>query len=150
MSDVKNRSLVGITTAIIILLIVISAFLLWAWPQAIEAAVGMPPLDGIRILTVAVALAAVVLLTGWLVESLSRRAGSQGLLAGWNKNKQKAALQATASETVDTPESAKKNASAQSRSARTCAFAIRDAGKSGCASCWCRAALRIPMLLFPG
>lgn len=108
MSDEKSSSLIGAATAIFVLLIIICAFLLWAWPQAIETAVGIPPLDGIRIVTVAVGLIAVVLLIGWLVESLTRRAGSQGLLAGWGKNKQKAAQQPAVQETVDTPVSAGK------------------------------------------
>ncbi|MGB9098678.1 ImcF-related family protein [Erwinia sp.] len=105
MSDAKSRMLIGPAVGIIILLIVISAFLLWAWPESIQAATGIPPLTGIRILTFAAILTVIMLLAGWVLEALMRRSGKSGVQLNWARNKQQAAQSPGSADSVDTPES---------------------------------------------
>ena len=101
MSEAKNKTIIGPCVAGAILLIIIISFLLWAFPEAVEAATSISPVTGLRILTWAAVAMVLVLLIGWTVESLFRRSGKTGVQAGMEKNKQRAA---GANDSVDAPD----------------------------------------------
>ena len=101
MSEAKNKTIIGPCVAGAILLIIIISFLLWAFPEAVEAATSISPVTGLRILTWAAVAMVLVLLIGWTVESLFRRSGKTGVQAGMEKNKQRAA---GVNDSIDAPD----------------------------------------------
>jgi type VI secretion system protein ImpL len=101
MSEAKNKTIIGPCIVGAVLLIIIISFLLWSFPETVEAATSIAPVTGLRILTWAAVAMVLVLLIGWTVESLFRRSGKTGVKAGMEKNKQRVA---GANDFVDAPD----------------------------------------------
>lgn len=88
MSKVKVKTLMGATTIVLIFLIIIVAFLFYAFPESVASSLGLGPYEGDRILTVSCLVAVFVLLLGWIIEKLFTISGKSGLYVQWGKNKQ--------------------------------------------------------------
>ncbi|EMA4781680.1 type VI secretion protein VasK [Providencia rettgeri] len=88
MSKVKVKTLMGATAVVLIFLIIIVAFLFYAFPESMASSLGLGPYEGDRILTVSCLVAVFVLLLGWITEKLFTLSGKSGLYVQWGKNKQ--------------------------------------------------------------
>ncbi|UNH39820.1 ImcF-related family protein [Moellerella wisconsensis] len=88
MSKVKVKTVMGATAVVLIFLIIIVAFLFYAFPESMASSLGLGPYEGDRILTVSCLVAIFVLLLGWITEKLFDISGKSGLYVQWGKNKQ--------------------------------------------------------------
>ncbi|HEM8137530.1 TPA: type VI secretion protein VasK [Providencia rettgeri] len=88
MSKVKVKTVMGATAVVLIFLVIIVAFLFYAFPESMASSLGLGPYEGDRILTVSCLVAIFVLLLGWITEKLFDISGKSGLYVQWGKNKQ--------------------------------------------------------------
>ena len=88
MSKVKVSTLMGATAVVLIFLVIMVAFLFYAFPEPMASSLGLGPYEGDRILTVSCLVAVFVLLLGWVTEKLFDISGKSGLYVQWGKNKQ--------------------------------------------------------------
>ncbi|MTH48639.1 ImcF-related family protein [Intestinirhabdus alba] len=95
MSKVKVKTLIGATAAVLLFLIAIVAFLLYAFPERLASATGLGPYDGQRILTFCALLVAIIFLLGWLTEKAFEQAGKTGVYLRWGNNQRQAAARST-------------------------------------------------------
>ncbi|MBS3826070.1 ImcF-related family protein [Proteus mirabilis] len=88
MSKVKVKTVMGATAVVLIFLVIMVAFLFYAFPESMASSLGLGPYQGDRILTVSCLVAIFVLLLGWVTEKLFDISGKSGLYVQWSKNKQ--------------------------------------------------------------
>lgn len=88
MSKVKVKTVMGATAVVLIFLVIIVAFLFYAFPESMASSLGLGPYGSDRILTVSCLMAIFVLLLGWIAEKLFDISGKSGLYVQWGKNKQ--------------------------------------------------------------
>ncbi|MGL5954647.1 MAG: ImcF-related family protein, partial [Providencia rustigianii] len=88
MSKVKVKTVMGATAVVLIFLVIIVAFLFYAFPESMASSLGLGPYESDRILTVSCLVALFVLLLGWITEKLFDVSGKSGLYVQWGKNKQ--------------------------------------------------------------
>ncbi len=88
MFRIKVKTLIGVTVAILFFLIVIVAFMFRTFPEDMQRWTGLGPFDGSGILTLCIALSAIVFLTGWVMEKMMAMAGKSGLYLSWHQNQE--------------------------------------------------------------
>lgn len=88
MFRIKVKTLIGATVAILFFLIVIVAFMFRTFPEDMQRWTGLGPFDGSGILTLCIALSAIVFLMGWVMEKMMAMAGKSGLYLSWHQNQE--------------------------------------------------------------
>ncbi|MDQ4428816.1 ImcF-related family protein [Yokenella regensburgei] len=91
MSKVKVNSLILAVVAVLVCIIAIIGFSLYAFDDELATSLGIGPFNGLQIFAGCAVLAVVLVLLGWLIEKLCIMAGRSNFYLNWKANRQQSA-----------------------------------------------------------